>query len=76
MSDFKAKMQTPLGSLQPSPRSPNLRGLLLTGGRGKGKGRGKEREGRRGEGRGGLDPQLENLDPPVIERLSAETRHV
>ena len=74
-----APPQTPLGSLQPSPdllavfKGPTSN---RREGKGEQKGRGREMEGRRGEGMGGLPPQFGSLDPPVIERLSAETRHV
>jgi len=43
----------------------------------KGEGKGRGRKGRVGEGKGGEGcPHFESLDLPVIERLSAETRHV
>ena len=61
MTDFKAKMhqilpQTPLGSLQRSPRPPSwIWGRCFVAGEGLGWGRGGEREGggSGGEGKGG-----------------------
>jgi len=92
MSDFKAKMyqiRFPLG-LRPRPRwraynpPPDLLAVFKgpTSNRREGKGERKGRGGkwRVGEGKGweSWPPFLQfgSLDPPVIERLSAETRHV
>jgi len=86
MSDFKAKMHQirfPLG-LRPRPRwgaynhPPDLLAVFKepTSNRSEGKGERKGR-GRVGEGKGWEGcPQFGSLDPPVIERLSAETRRV